>query len=67
MNVEFMVTYGYLIKKTISKIKSRRGKVVILDKVFIRYVKMIFFIFLMLYTIFSKKFKSEVAEQIKYM
>ena len=33
----------------------------------IRYVKMIFFIILMLYTIFSKKFKSEVAEQIKYM
>lgn len=33
----------------------------------IRYVKMIFFIILMLYTIFSKKFKSEVEEQIKYM
>ena len=33
----------------------------------IRYVKIIFFIILMLYTIFSKKFKSEVAEQIKYM
>lgn len=33
----------------------------------IRCVKMIFFIILMLYTIFSKKFKSEVAEQIKYM
>lgn len=33
----------------------------------IRYVKMIFFIILMLYTIFSKKFKCEVAEQIKYM
>lgn len=33
----------------------------------IRYVKMFFFIILMLYTIFSKKFKSEVAEQIKYM
>lgn len=33
----------------------------------IRYVKMIFFIILLLYTIFSKKFKSEVAEQIKYM
>lgn len=33
----------------------------------IRYVKMIFFIILMLYTIFSKKFKGEVAEQIEYM
>lgn len=31
----------------------------------IRYVKMAFFIVLVIYTIFSKKFKNEVAEQIK--
>ena len=34
MNAELMVTYGYLLKKTISKSKSKRGKVVVLDKVF---------------------------------
>ena len=31
----------------------------------IRYVKMAFFIALVIYTIFSKKFKNEVADQIE--